>query len=75
MAQEESRTASVRNCVSSAAVLLLILVPRFYDGSVRPVERPLRDMYRALFPYRGVIQVPDTVIVTPGFGGEHYREG
>jgi hypothetical protein len=51
-------------------VLLLILVPRFYDGSVRPVERPLRDMYRALFPYRGVIQVPDTVIVTPGFGGE-----
>jgi hypothetical protein len=51
-------------------VLLLILVPRFYDSSVRPAERPLRDMYLALFPYRAAIQAPETVIVTPGFGGE-----
>ena len=51
-------------------VLLLILVPRFYDSSVRPVARPLRDMYRALFPYRAAIQAPETLIVTPGFGGE-----
>lgn len=51
-------------------VLLLILVPRFYDGSVRAAERPLRDMYSALFPYRAAIQAPETVIVTPGFGAE-----
>jgi hypothetical protein len=51
-------------------VLLLVLVPPFYGNSVRPVERPLREMYRALFPYRAAIRTPETVIVTPGFGAE-----
>jgi hypothetical protein len=50
-------------------VLLILFVPRFYASSV-PVERPLRDMYRALFPYRAAIQAPDTLIVTPGYGAE-----
>ena len=51
-------------------LLLLTFVPGYYVDASRPPERPLRELYRALVPFRAAIEAPGTVIVTPGYGSE-----
>jgi hypothetical protein len=51
-------------------LLLLVAVPSYYAGTGGPGQRPLRQLYRALAPYQGLIATPDVVIVTPGYGFE-----
>jgi hypothetical protein len=51
-------------------LLVLVAVPSYYAGADRPDQRPLRQLYRALAPYQGLIAARDVVIVTPGYGFE-----
>ncbi|MBI3696885.1 MAG: hypothetical protein HY238_18885 [Acidobacteria bacterium] len=45
------------------SILLILLVPRFFDHGTRP----LLEAYRRLMPFAYVLERPGTVLVTPGY--------
>ncbi len=51
-------------------VMIIALAPRYYAQPHRFVGRPLLDAYRRLSPFADLMKRRDTVIVTPGYGGE-----
>ena len=53
-----------------AVLAFLIAVPAYYPDRAHRPPRPLRQVYRDLAPYRGLLLARDATIVVPRYGDE-----